>query len=105
MLMARLEGPLDLETCSDLLQRVAPACDLPRRVLVLDLRHAEYLDSAGVRAILHLRNRLEGAGGELRLVIQPGSRVERTVKLLQLQEYFQIFDSAATAWERTVTPS
>lgn len=97
MVTVRAEGPVDVETAPTLLERVESIC-IPGRRLVLDLRHSPYLDSAGVRALLRLQESLEGQQSELRLVVQPDSRVERTLHLLHLQKRFTIYESSSTAW-------
>jgi len=93
---ARVEGPLDLEHGSQFLNQVQPLCG-EGRCLVLDLRPTDYLDSSGVRALLLLREQMEAARGELQLVIGPGSRVERTLKLLKLHDCFSTGDSMLEA--------
>jgi anti-anti-sigma factor len=97
MALARLEGPLDSATTAEVAQRLGRLV-APSRRLVLDLRLADYLDSTGVRALLALQGDLQAADGELRLVVHPASRVERTLTLLQLQDRFPIFTSASEAW-------
>ena len=99
MLMARVDGPLDIQTTAGFLERLQPCC-APGRRLVLDLREAEYIDSTGVRALLLLQERLEAVQGEIRLVVRPGSRVVRTLTLLDLQERFAFYESASEAWTR-----
>src|SRR2546423_15019722 len=75
--LARIDGPLSGEHCLRLLDGVRPLCRSLQR-LVLDLRRTLYIDSAGVRALLQLQQDVEAAHGELRLVVTPGSRVEKT---------------------------
>ena len=91
--------PLDQEGAARLLARVRPLA-YSSRCLVIDLTRAEFVDSAGVRALLGLAEEQEAQGKELRLMVDPGSRVERTLRLLQLLERFQTFhtlrDAAAT---------
>lgn len=65
--------------------------------LVVDLRGAEFIDSSGVRMLLSLAEELEAAGKELRLVIEPGSRVERTLRLLRLLSRFEAYPTPGDA--------
>lgn len=88
-LVATVSGPLDLQSAPDVLTRLETALPSVRRV-VLDLRGAEYVDSAGVRALLELRRKLESCNADFWLAIRKGSRVERVLKLLQLEGQFQI---------------
>jgi anti-anti-sigma factor len=88
-LLATVSGPLDLQSAPHVLSRLEVAVPAVRR-LVLDLRGADYVDSTGVRALLELRRKLESCNTELWLAIRGGSRVERVLKLLQLEGQFQI---------------
>jgi anti-anti-sigma factor len=87
--VARLAGPLDLEHAAGFLRWVEPLCEPPRR-LVLDLCSVDFVDSAGIRALMHFHNRLAEADGELVLIVAPGSRVRRTLGLLQLESTFHM---------------
>lgn len=89
--------PLDVAGAVPLLEqarRLSQNC----RCLVVDLARAEFVDSAGVRALLEIATELESRGRELRLVLKPGSRVERTFKLLCLMQRFQVFPDLKSAW-------
>ena len=97
--LARIDGPLSGEHCPRLLDGVRPLCRGLRRV-VLDLRRTQYIDSSGIRALLQLQQEVEAGKGELRLVVMPGSRVERTLSLLRLTAHFQTFGTASEAWIR-----
>lgn len=89
--------PLDEHGARSLLRRVAPLrpnCG----VLVVDLQRSEYLDSAGVRALLTLSEELEADEKELHLVVQPGTPVERTLELLGLRERLHAYSTLEHAW-------
>lgn len=96
---ARVDGPLSGDHCPCFLERVQPLCTRLRRVVV-DLRRAQYIDSSGVRALLLLQEELDAGRGELRLVLQPGSPVERTLSLLRLTGQFKTYGTASEAWTR-----
>ena len=95
--MVRVTGPLDIQHSSEFLEELRPLCDHPR-VVVVDLRSADYVDSSGVRALMQLDERLSATKGELRLVIQPESRVARVLTLLRLIEQLRVYPSPAEAW-------
>jgi len=89
--------PLDLESSNRFLrstERLGANC----RCLVVDLTHAPFVDSAGIRTLLFLMGELERAERELWLVVPSGGRVERTLSLLRLRERFQIAASLDEAW-------
>src|SRR5437868_1650041 len=79
--LARLEGPIDEDHAPALQRWIEPLC-IPSQQLVLDLRRADLLDSAGVRALLLLQERLEEGGGHLCLLVTPESAIHRTLSLL-----------------------
>jgi anti-sigma B factor antagonist len=95
-LLARVRGPLDLHYAPGFQQQLRRHLAAGKPVVV-DLREADYVDSSGVRILLQLHKELDAAGGELRLVIAPKSRVERVIKLLQLQSHFHIFATSMEA--------
>ncbi|MFN3648140.1 MAG: STAS domain-containing protein [Armatimonadota bacterium] len=97
--VARVEGPVDLETSAELVERLESLSGRANR-LVLDLQRVDYVDSTGVRSLMQLQTRLRSRRAELRLVVMPGSRVHRTLSLLRLEDYFPIFDTAADACAR-----
>jgi anti-sigma B factor antagonist len=101
--LARVNGPLDLHHSPQFLNRMDPFQSGYRRVVV-DLRDAEYVDSAGVRALLLLHRNLASSRSELRLVVKPGSRVERVLRLLKLDSYFHLYQCAVDAWGRDAAP-
>jgi anti-anti-sigma factor len=68
------------------------------RSFILDLRQSEYVDSQGARGLLSLREEVANHGGRVRLVVAEGSRVERTLRLLDFGALFPMFRAAAEAW-------
>ena len=96
LVQAKIAGALDVESSPKLLNRLEATCKGKCR-LVLDLRQAAYVDSSGVRALMLLHSDLEASGGELCLLVKPGSRVERVLSLLQLLKHFRIYETAAEA--------
>ena len=80
--LAKLEGPIDAENVAAFQRWLAPLC-IPCQKLGLDVRHADFVDSAGVRALLWLQERLEVVSGELLLLVKRGSGIDRTLSLAQ----------------------
>jgi anti-anti-sigma factor len=97
LVLVRMEGPLDQEHARGFLTCARSFCQGARRVL-LDVRRLRFVDSAGVRALLELQSEVENTQGTLRLAVQPGSRVARTLSLLQLLGRFGIGDLETEAW-------
>jgi anti-anti-sigma factor len=88
---------LDLSQAEAFLRR-GRAMSINCRCIIVDLDRVRYVDSSGVRALLQLAEELELERKELRVVIQAGSRVERTLSLLQLLQRLQAFPSLKQAW-------
>jgi len=100
--LVRVRGPLDLHTAAGFLAQVRRHT-ATGKLLVVDLRQAQYVDSSGIRALLQLQKDVEAAHGDLRLVVAPAGRVERVIKLLQLHGHFRLYQSAADAWGQPAT--
>lgn len=102
--LARVRGPLDLHYAPGFQQQLRRHLGAGKPVVV-DLREADYIDSSGVRTLLQLHKDLDATGGELRLVIAPRSRVERVIKLLQLQSHFRIYATSMEAAGKSIPVS
>jgi anti-anti-sigma factor len=97
---ARVSGPLDLAAISPFKDQVLGLLDRGCRALILDLSGVQFVDSEGVRALLLLRDEADTRSARLRVVVPPGSQVERTLRLLRFDSLFAIFRSASAAWRR-----
>jgi anti-sigma B factor antagonist len=63
--------------------------DFAGQEVVLDLRGVEFMDSAGLKVLIHQRTRLEESGGALRLVVGEGP-VVRLLELTGVSDAFLI---------------
>jgi len=66
------------------------------KFLIVDATEAAYVDSPGVRWLLHLRSLVEAMGKGLRIVTGSKSPVSRNLHILQVD--IECFDTLATAW-------
>jgi anti-anti-sigma factor len=66
-------------------------------VLVVDLSQTAYLDSAGLNLMFSLGDELRSRQLVLRLVIAPGSPIERMVKITGLDRTYPTYPTAADA--------
>jgi len=87
---ARLIGPINRQTILGFQQRLEGVLRDRCFTLTLDLGAAEYLDSDGIRWLQRVQTALNAGDGELRLAIRQGSRIDRTLRLLQLDRVFRI---------------
>ncbi len=80
-----VRGELDLATCPDLAAALAVQA-AQRRSIVLDMRGVEFMDSIGLRLLLHGRERaaLDGLGFEL----MTSEAVDHTLETVGLSGFF-----------------
>src|SRR5438552_1582110 len=83
-------GPLDVETVARFEERLDPYLKEPDQSILLDLRRVEYIDSAGLRFLLALRERLAEARDRVILIVKRESRVERTLCLVGFDKMFEM---------------
>jgi anti-anti-sigma factor len=68
-LRAIVAGEIDFANASSLQAQISTACaERETRTLILDVAGVEFMDSSGLRAILHLQRELAGARGGLVLL-------------------------------------
>lgn len=102
--LAHVVGPLDVEHAPGFRERLAPHLRHAQRIIV-NLLRADYVDSEGVRSLMALHRSAEAAHADLRLVLQPGSRAERTFVLLRLKDHFRIHSSVRDALQLERKPA
>jgi anti-anti-sigma factor len=94
--LVHVVGPLDVEHARPFQEKVGTLLRTSGTVILSFLR-TDYIDSEGVRSLLALQRSAEAAHTDLRLVLRPGSRAERTLLLLRLQGHFHIHASVRSA--------
>jgi anti-anti-sigma factor len=95
--VVRCAQPLDARTSEGLRALVTGSVHRARRV-ILDLSAAAYADSVGLRELLALHQRLRTQGAELRVVVPPGSRIDRALRLVGFASLLALYPSARLAW-------
>jgi anti-anti-sigma factor len=95
--VVRCMQPLDATASERLRLLVAGPVRATRRVIV-DLSAAAYADSAGLRELLSLHQWFRTQGAELRLVVPPGSRIDRALRLVGFASLLALYPSARLAW-------
>jgi anti-anti-sigma factor len=100
--VATIRGEVDLSNADRLLD------ELMARVgaapwLVVDLGGCSYLDSAGLRVIARVDVRCRDVGAGLRLVVDPGSSIDRVLAMTHMDEVLtvdrQLRDALVSALE------
>jgi anti-anti-sigma factor len=95
--VVRCAEPLDATASVRLRALVGGPVQKARRV-ILDLSAAAYADSTGLRELLNLQQRLRSEGSELRLVVPPGSRIDRALRLVGFASLLPLYPSGRLAW-------
>jgi anti-sigma B factor antagonist len=94
-----VRGELDIATVPTLTARLDALGPADMRDLILDLDRVEYISAAGLRALLHLRHRVESRGGRLCLVSRR-PQILRLMRVTDLDKVLPIADSVHTARHR-----
>ena len=101
--LLRVSGPLDAVTSPALGEALQPF-RRPGQWLIVDLRPVEYIETPGLRLLMTVNEELQTEGGQVCLVVQPGSRVERTVRLVGLDQRCPVVPTVREAWRGPVAP-
>ncbi|MEO7716471.1 MAG: STAS domain-containing protein [Capsulimonas sp.] len=85
-----IEGDLDLFSAPTVQASIVEAvADTQPDVVIVDLSKVDFIDSAGLALLLHLR-KVEAIGGKLRIIVQPYSQPERVFKLSQFHKFMDV---------------
>lgn len=97
--VVRLAGEVDISNAPRLerdISDVAPNDDLG---LVLDLTETEYLDSAGIRMLFELAERLDGRRQTLALVVPQESLIRHSLLVTEIDQAMTLRDTVPAAIE------
>jgi anti-anti-sigma factor len=95
--VARVTGEIDLSNADDIGAAIALEVTNRARVLVLDLAEVEYLDSAGMRLIFRLQERLRARSQTLRLVIPAASAIHDALRLAGVSGVVEVLETVDEA--------
>jgi anti-anti-sigma factor len=95
--VARLSGEVDMANASYVRDELLRAVPNDAIALVIDLTPARYLDSAAIALLFEVARRLETRRQTLRLVLPPGSPLERVLVLTEVGTVAPIHESLASA--------
>jgi anti-sigma B factor antagonist len=97
-LRAVVAGEIDFANATSLQTRISAACsERGARGLVLDMTEVEFMDSSGLRAILHLQRELvDGRGGGL-VLLGPTPQVQGILTLTGLDRQLPAVETLAQA--------
>lgn len=95
--VAWVEGEIDMANADELTSSLTAAVSNSSLGLIVDLSATRYLDSAGMRALLQLRQRLRTRRQELRLVVPSAGLIRHVLEVARLDAVIAIDDSVEDA--------
>jgi anti-anti-sigma factor len=96
-LRAIVTGEIDFSSASAMQARIVSACERNHsHSLILDLAGVEFMDSSGLRALLHLQRELDEEGGGLALAM-PTAEVRNILTLTGLERHLPIAETLEQA--------
>jgi anti-anti-sigma factor len=98
-LLVRCAGELSEGTIPQLEAQLRPYLERARSVM-LDLSGVAFANSAGLRWLLQLDGGLRARQTPLRVLVRPGSRVERALSLTGYDQFVDLHRSARSAWRQ-----
>jgi anti-anti-sigma factor len=102
VLTARITGEIDLSNASQLEETIVEAVPNTALGMVVDLSAVEYLDSAGVRMLVHLVERFGWRQQVLRAAVPDGSRVRGVLSMAGAENVIPVDATVTEARERIV---
>jgi anti-sigma B factor antagonist len=102
VLTARVAGEIDLSNASDLEETIVEAVPNTALGMVVDLSAVEYLDSAGVRMLVHLVERFRWRQQVMRAAAPDGSRVRGVLSMAGAESVIPVDATATEARERII---
>ena len=96
---AEVHGDIDMSNAADLRRELSRMTPNGALGLVVDMRDVDYLDSAGIRLLHHLREDLRAGRQRLRLVIADESPVMHALRLAGLDWGEEIAETVGAARE------
>jgi anti-anti-sigma factor len=97
IIVARLEGEIDLSNAADLGATIATRVPNDALRVVIDLTGVDYVDSAGIHVLFNLRNRLRTRGQELSLVVPPGAEIFEALRIAFVPQVVRVYKSVEEA--------
>lgn len=99
VVVAGVAGEIDMSNATDLGDAIGRELSNDALGLVLDLVEVSYLDSAGIRIVYELRDRLHARGQELRLAVADDSPIADALRVSDVTGAIATFPTLAAALE------
>ncbi len=95
--VAHLTGEIDLSNADDIGGAIVLEMPHESAALVLDLSAVDYVDSAGIRLIYQLRQKLRARGQTLRIVIPSDSPTNDALRLAGIADSIHTLETVEDA--------
>lgn len=93
-----MTGEIDFAGAPAMQAQIAAACDQhDEHRLVLDMSAVRFMDSSGLRVVLHVQRELAGAPGGGMVILGATEPVRRLLKLTGLERHLQVLDTLEQA--------
>jgi anti-anti-sigma factor len=102
VLTARITGEIDLSNASEFEETIVDAVPNTALGMVVDLSGVEYLDSAGIRMLVHLVERFRWRQQVMRAAAPDGSRVRGVLSMAGADGVIPVDATVTEARERIV---
>lgn len=96
-IVARLQGAIDVANASTVEAELGHAVPNTASGLIVVLSEVSFMDSTGLRVLFVLDERLRARQQDLRLVLDEGSNLFRTLALVHMQDLVPIRGDVASA--------
>ncbi|HEX4106481.1 MAG TPA: STAS domain-containing protein [Solirubrobacteraceae bacterium] len=99
--VATLSGEIDLSNAERIGAAIGVGTPNEAHILVVDLTTVDYLDSAGIRLLYQLRERLRVRGQVLRLVVPPASPSSDALRLAGVAGQVETIETLEAALDQS----
>jgi anti-anti-sigma factor len=99
LVVARVDGEVDLSNATEIGAAIANGVPNDALGLVIDLTEVDYVDSAGIRVLFEMRERLNTRGQEIRLVVPRDAEIFEALRYAYLPAAIDVFESLDAAAE------
>jgi stage II sporulation protein AA (anti-sigma F factor antagonist) len=102
--VARLKGEIDMTNADELSRLIGRSVSNAALGIVLDLSGVMYLDSAGIRLLFELGNRLRQRGQRIGLAVGEEAPLRKVLRLTNVAGLMPVFETVEQARARVVEP-
>jgi len=95
--LLRVHGEIDISNAGELAKSIENAVPNSAAVVIIDLTHTTYLDSAGVQLLFRLADRLGDRRQRLRLVVPKEAAIRTVLELTGIARLIPMVERVAEA--------